>query len=82
MDSMATNRIKEIADLAKELPDSSWQELLDFAQFLRIKKEGFSYKKVADSAAYVRDLRKREGKRTRSGQTFINELIEWQKSNS
>jgi hypothetical protein len=82
MGSTAINRAKEIANLAKELPDSSWQELLDFAEFLRIKKEGFSYKSVADSAEYVRGLREKEGKRTKSGQTFINELIEWQKSNS
>ncbi len=82
MGSAATDRIKEIADLAQGLPDSSLQELLDFAEFLRIKKEGFSYRKVADSAVYVRDLREKEGKRMKSGQAFINELVEWQKSNS
>jgi hypothetical protein len=82
MASTVTNRAKEIADLVKELPDSSWQELLDFAQFLKIKREGFSYKQMSDSAEYVRSLRIKEGMRERSAQTFIKELIEWQESNS
>ena len=82
MRNPVTGRAKEIADLAKELPDSAWQELLDFAQFLKIKKQGFTYKQTADSAQYVRSLRTKEGKRSKSGQTFIKELIEWQESNS
>lgn len=82
MPGAATTRAKEIADLTKELPDSSWQELLDFAQFLNVKRQGFSYKKTADSAQYVRGLRAKEGKRTKSGKRFIKELIEWQQSES
>jgi len=82
MHSTATSRAKEIAELAKELPERSWQELLDFAHFLKIKKQGFSYKQTPDSAHYIRSLRTKEGKRTKSGQMFIKELIEWQESNS
>jgi hypothetical protein len=37
---------------------------------------------VKDSAEYVRKLRDREGKRAKSGKNFIEELIQWQKSNS
>ena len=82
MSGVAAKHVKEIADLAKELPDSSLEVLLDFAQFLKTKKGTFSYKQVADSAEHVRDLRIREGKKTKSGQAFIKELLEWQKSNS
>jgi hypothetical protein len=82
MRSTVTGRAKEIADLAKELPDSAWQELIDFAQFLKIKKQDFTYKQTTDSAQYVRSLRAMEGRKTKSGQTFIKELIEWQESNS
>jgi len=73
---------KEIVNLSKELPDDKLRELIDFAQFLKAKKEGFSYFQVGDSAEYVRKLRAKEGKRFRSGKDFIEELIEWQKSNS
>ena len=82
MSGAAARHVKEIADLAKELPDSSLEVLLDFAQFLKTKKGTFSYKQVLDSADYVRDLRVREGKKTKSGQAFIKELLEWQESNS
>jgi hypothetical protein len=82
MRSTATQRVNEIADLAKELPESALEELFDFAQFLKIKKQEFSYKGVADSAEYMRSLRLREGKKIKSGQIFIQELIEWQKSSS
>jgi hypothetical protein len=82
MGSAAANRVREIANLAKELPENELQELLDFAEFLKIKKQGFSYKQVADSAEYVKKIRTKEGKKAEYGQTFINELIEWQKSNS
>ncbi|MCX5811364.1 MAG: hypothetical protein NT178_02305 [Proteobacteria bacterium] len=82
MRSMIAQRVNEIADLAKGLPESALEELFDFAQFLKIKKQGFSYKEVADSAEYMRSLRLREGKKIKSGQMFIQELIEWQKSSS
>jgi hypothetical protein len=73
---------REIVNLSRELPDGELRELVDFAQFLKAKKEGFSYMQVKDSSAYVRRLRSREGKRAKSGGNFIQELIQWQKSNS
>jgi hypothetical protein len=82
MGSAAANRVREITNLAKELPENELQELLDFAEFLKIKKQGFSYKQVTDSTEYVKNLRTKEGKKAEYGQSFINELIEWQKSNS
>jgi len=73
---------KEIVNLSRDLPNGELRELVDFAQFLKAKKEGFIYMQVRDSAEYVRKLRTREGKRAKSGKTFIEELIQWQKSNS
>jgi hypothetical protein len=78
---VATGYKKEIIDITKELPDDKLKILIDFAQFLKAKEE-FTYMKVGDSAAYVRELRKKEIKRVKSGKRFIEELIEWQKSNS
>jgi hypothetical protein len=77
-----TKRIQEITDRAKELPDSLVQELLDFAEFLRMKKQGFSYRQITDSAEYVRSVRSKEGKKAKSGRAFLKELVEWQESNS
>ncbi len=73
---------KKIIDLTKELPEDELRELIDFARFLKVKKEGFTYMEVRDSAEYVRKLRIEEAKRVKSGKRFIEELIEWQKSNS
>ena len=53
----------------------AWEELDSEFSIL----EGFSYKQVKDSAAYVRGLRAREGKRLNSADQFIQELKEWQK---
>ena len=80
--SVTINYRKEIANLSRELPDGELRELVDFAQFLKAKKEGFTYMQVGESAEYVRKLRTREGKRAKSGRNFIEELIQWQKSNS
>jgi hypothetical protein len=80
--SVTINYRKEIANLSRELPDGELRELIDFAQFLKAKKEGFTYMQVRESAEYVRKLRTREGKRAMSGKNFIEELIQWQKSNS
>jgi hypothetical protein len=80
--SVTINYRKEVVNLSRELPDGELKELVDFAQFLKAKKEGFTYMQVRDSAEYVRKLRTREGKRAKSGKTFIDELIRWQKSNS
>jgi len=55
--------------------------LIDFAHFLKVKGEGFTYKTVRDSTEYVKKMRTKEGERTKSGEKFIEELIEWQKSN-
>jgi hypothetical protein len=73
---------EEIVNLSKELPDHELREVIDFAQFLKAKKQGFTYMEVKESTEYVRKLRVREGKRIKSGRKFIEELIEWQKSNS
>ena len=72
---------KEIISLAKGLPDDKLKELMDFANFLIIRKEGFTYARVTNSAEYLRNLRTKEGKKIKSGKSFIEELIEWQKSN-
>ncbi|MEW6162625.1 MAG: hypothetical protein AB1606_04865 [Nitrospirota bacterium] len=73
---------KELINLTKELPDNKLKELINYAQFLKEKEEKFTYTKVKDSAEYVREIRKREAKRIKTGRKFIEELIEWQKSNS
>jgi hypothetical protein len=79
---VAANYRKEIVDLSRELPEGELRELVDFAQFLKAKKVGFTYEDVTDSAQYVRRLRTGEGRRVKSGKKFIGELIQWQKSNS
>ena len=71
---------KEIINLSKELPDDQLKELIDFAQFLKAKGEVFSYRTVKDSAEYLRELRKEEGRKFKSGKKFIEELTKWQKS--
>ena len=73
---------KEIINLSKELPDDELKKLIDFGKFLKARKRRFSYMEVKDSAEYVRKLREEEGKKFKSGKKFIEELIEWQKSNS
>lgn len=78
----ATDYKKELINLTRDLPDKEVKEVLDFVQFLKAKKEGFSYMQIKDSAEYVRTLRMREGKRVKSGKRFIEELIAWQKSES
>jgi hypothetical protein len=71
----------EIMDLSRELSDRKLQELIDFARFLKAKEEEFTYKDIKDSREYVEKIRINEGERTKSGKRFIQELIEWQKSN-
>ncbi|MDP1758819.1 MAG: hypothetical protein Q8K77_03370 [Thermodesulfovibrionales bacterium] len=73
---------KELINIARDLPDRDMKEVLDFVQFLKAKKEGFSYMQIKDSVESVRALRMREGKRVKSGKRFIEELIAWQKSES
>jgi len=77
---LAVDYRKKIINVSKELPEEKLKELIDFAQFLKAKKEGFSYMAVEDSAEYVRKLREEEGKKFKSGKDFIEELIKWQKS--
>ena len=79
---LAIDYRREIGNLSKELPDDELRELVDFAQFLKARKEGFNYMQVRDSAEYVRKLRIKEGERVKTGRKFIEELIKWQKSNS
>jgi len=76
---LAVDYRKKIINVSKELPEEKLKELIDFAQFLKAKKEGFSYMAVEDSAEYVRKLREEEGKKFKSGKDFIEELIKWQK---
>ena len=73
---------EKIINLTKELPEDKLKELIDFAQFLKAKKEAFTFTEVKDSAEYIKRLRVKEGRRVKSGKNFIEELIEWQKSNS
>ena len=73
---------KEIVNVSKALPEEKLRELVDFAQFLRTKREKFSLAQVKDSAEYVRKLREEEGRKFKSGKEFIEELIKWQKSES
>ena len=73
---------KELINIARDLPDRDVKEVLDFVQFLKAKKEGFSYMQIKDSVEYVRAIRMREGKIVKSGKRFIEELIAWQKSES
>jgi len=80
--SLAINYRKEIINVSKELPEEKLRELIDFAQFLKAKKERVSYMAVKNSAEYVRKLREEEGKKFKSGKEFIEELIQWQISES
>ena len=78
---LAVNYRDEIRNLSKELSNDKLKELVDFAHFLKVKGEGFTYQAVRDSTEYVKKMRTKEGERTNSGKKFIEELIEWQKSN-
>jgi hypothetical protein len=73
---------KEIINVTRGLPDEKLKELVDFAKFLRAKKESFSYMELKDSAEYLRKLRAEEGRTFKSGKDFIEELIKWQESES
>ena len=72
----------ELMTITKNLPDKEVREVLDFARFLKAKKEVFLYAQIEDSAEYVRTIRAKEGKRIKSAKKFIDELVEWQKSAS
>jgi hypothetical protein len=80
--SVVTDYKRELMTITKDLPDKEVREVLDFARFLKAKKEGFSYEQIKGSAEYVRTLRAKEGKRVKSAKKFIDELVEWQKSAS
>lgn len=71
---------KEIIYLSQNLPKEKLRELIDFAHFLKTRKDGFTYMKVQDSAGYVRNLRDSEAKGYKSGKKFIKDLMEWQRS--
>jgi len=73
---------RELMTLTEDLPEKDVKQVLDFAHFLKAKKEGFSFADIKDSAEYIRVLRAKEGKRVKSTRKFIDELIEWQKSAS
>lgn len=78
----AINYKKQIIELTKGLTEEKIQDLIAFGQFLKAKQEGFSYTQITDSVAYVRDMRIKEAKRSGSGKNFIQDLMEWQKSES
>jgi len=80
--SLAIEYRKEIINVSMGLPEEKLKELIDFAQFLKAKKERFSNMTVRDNAEYVRKLRRIEGEKFKSGKEFIEELIKWQKSES
>jgi len=79
---IATDYRKKIIGLTRELHEDKLKELIDFAQFLKSKKEEFTHMQVRDSAEYVRKLRIKEAERVKTGNKFIEELVEWQKSKS
>lgn len=80
--SFAVDYKKEILNIAKDLPNDKLKVLVNFAHFLKEKEEEFSYSNIPDSAEYVRELRRKQAKKVKTGKRFIAELIEWQKSNS
>lgn len=71
---------KEIINLTKGLPENKLKELIDFAEFLKAKKEETGFMQAGDGAAYIRKLRAAEAKRVKTGKRFIEELMEWQKA--
>jgi hypothetical protein len=73
---------KEIMNLTKDLPENELKELIDFAEFLKAKKEKPVFMQVRDSAVFIRKLRTSEAKRVKTGKRFIEELMEWQKLRS
>jgi len=79
---LAVNYKKEIINITRNLPNDKLKVLINFAQFLKAKEEEFSYMDIMDSAEYVKELRKKQAKKVKTGKRFIEELIEWQKSNS
>jgi hypothetical protein len=68
--SVVVDYKKELMTITKDLPDTEVREVLDFARFLKAKKEGSSYMQVKDSAEYVRTIRAKEGKRVKSAKKF------------
>lgn len=78
----AANYREDLINLTKELPSSKVRELWDFARFLETKSSGLGYKGVSRSAEYVRKIRVEEGKKFKSSKNFVEELLEWQKSDS
>jgi len=80
--SFAVDYKKEILNITRDLPNDKLKVLVNFAQFLKEKEEEFSYTDIPDSSEYVKELRKKQAKKVKTGKKFIAELIEWQKSNS
>jgi len=80
--AIAVKYKKEIMNLTKDLPESRLKELIDFAEFLKAKKEDSAFMQMGDSAAYIRKIRTAEAKRVKTGKRFIEELIKWQKLRS
>ncbi|MGA3083564.1 MAG: hypothetical protein ABSE95_02070 [Thermodesulfobacteriota bacterium] len=79
---VTTEYRRQVLELTEDLPKEKIKELITFAQFLRTKKPVFSYSQIEDSAEYVEKMRRKEGKKVKSGKKFIEELIEWQRLNS
>lgn len=73
---------KEIMNLTKDLPENELKELINFAGFLKAKKEEPVFMQARDSATFIRKLRTAEAKRVKTGKRFIEELMAWQKLRS
>lgn len=73
---------RQIIEVTKGLPPEAIKEIIDFAQFLKTKQKNFSYTQIENSAEYLSKIRSKEGNKAKTGKRFINELIEWQRSNS
>jgi hypothetical protein len=80
--SVVTDYRRQILELTEDLPKEKIKELINFAQFLRTKRPIFSYSQIEDSAEYIGEMRRKEGKKVKSGKKFIEELIKWQRLNS
>lgn len=60
---VAVNYKKGIINTTRDLPNDKLKVLVNFEQFLKEKEEELSYTDVLDSAAYVKELRKKQAKK-------------------
>jgi len=74
------NYRNEIIRLTNDLPGTKLKELFDFALFLKVKEQHVALTQIKDSAAYVKKMRIKEGKKAGTGKKFIESLMTWQNS--